>query len=116
MSSFQYRALQPDGKIAEGEIEAGSRQDAFRQMEERGWRPIKLAERNGANGSHKPAPRKPAEKKPEKKPENGAETKSKAAASEPKKLSLGGAGKVTPRMLENFTRLFSSLLAAGVPL
>jgi type IV pilus assembly protein PilC len=113
MSSFQYRALQADGKIAEGEIEAGSRQDAFRQMEERGWKPIKLAERNGANGSHKAPPRK-QEKKPGKKPESGAEPN--ATNGEPKKLSLGGAGKVTARMLENFTRLLSSLLAAGVPL
>jgi type II secretory pathway component PulF len=32
------------------------------------------------------------------------------------KLSLGGGNKVSARMLENFTRLLSSLLAAGVPL
>ena len=30
-------------------------------------------------------------------------------------FSFGGKGKITPRMLENFTRLLSSLLAAGVP-
>src|SRR5690606_22898305 len=34
----------------------------------------------------------------------------------PFKLTLGGKGRITPRMLENFTRLLSSLLAAGVPL
>jgi len=110
MSSFQYRALQTDGKIAEGEIEAGSRQDAFRQMEERGLRPIKLAERNGVNGSHKPAPKK-AEKKPAK--EQSAESPAKAPTT---KISFGGGAKVTARMLETFTRLLSSLLAAGVPL
>ena len=32
------------------------------------------------------------------------------------KLSFGGGNKVSARMLENFTRLLSSLLAAGVPL
>ena len=53
MPSFQYRALQPNGVIAEGEIEAGGRQEAFRQMEGRGLRPISLAERNGANGAVK---------------------------------------------------------------
>ncbi|HUR45193.1 MAG TPA: type II secretion system F family protein, partial [Candidatus Saccharimonadales bacterium] len=111
MSSFQYRALQPDGKIAEGEIEAGNRQEAFRQMEERGLRPIKLAERNGVNGTHK-APPKKAEKKPSK--EQAPEKDAKGAA--PMKISLGGGGKVTARMLETFTRLLSSLLAAGVPL
>jgi type II secretory pathway component PulF len=111
MSSFQYRALQPDGKIAEGEIEAGNRQEAFRQMEERGLRPIKLAERNGVNGTHK-APPKKAEKKPSK--EQAPEKDAKGAA--PMKISFGGGGKVTARMLETFTRLLSSLLAAGVPL
>jgi len=34
----------------------------------------------------------------------------------PLKLSFGGANKISARMLENFTRLLSSLLAAGVPL
>src|SRR5256885_1734008 len=111
MSSFQYRAVQTDGKIAEGEIEAGSRQDAFRQMEERGLRPIKLAERNGVNGSHKPAP-----KKAEKKPAKEQSTESQAKAQTTTKISLGGGAKVTARMLETFTRLLSSLLAAGVPL
>ena len=48
MPVFQYRALQGDGAIAEGQIEAGGRQEAFRQMEGRGLKPISLAEdRNG---------------------------------------------------------------------
>src|SRR5204862_526120 len=48
MPVFQYRALQGDGAIAEGRIEAGGRQEAFRQMEGRGLKPISLAEdRNG---------------------------------------------------------------------
>src|SRR5438093_10401244 len=48
MPTFQYRALQSDGTIAEGRLEAGGRQEAFRQMEGRGLRPISLAEhRNG---------------------------------------------------------------------
>src|SRR5205085_764428 len=98
MSSYQYRALQPDGKIAEGQIEAGSRQDAFRLMEERGLRPIKLAERNGANGAHK-APARKQEKPPAKEvaPDGKAKT---APAPAGAKLSLGGASKVTARMLE----------------
>jgi type II secretory pathway component PulF len=95
MPVFHYRALQADGQAAEGQLEAGGRQEAFRQMEEKGLRPISLAERSGAAGPEK----------------NGA---SAAPAG-------GGSFKfqsrrVTPRMLENFTRLLSSLLAAGVPL
>src|SRR5689334_11485805 len=98
MAVFQYKAIQGNGAIAEGEIEAGGRQDALRQMEGRGLRPIRLAERrNGkADPSAKPASASSA-------PESGL------------KLSLGGK-KITARILENFTRLLASLLAAGVPL
>jgi type II secretory pathway component PulF len=92
MALFQYKALQLDGKMAEGQIEAGGRADAFRQMEERGLKPINLSER--AVG--------------------------KAAASGDSTVAKGGfgfgSGKVSAKMLENFTRLLSSLLAAGVPL
>lgn len=93
MPQFQYKAFQPDGTTAEGLLEAGGRQEAFRQMEQRGLKPIALAEKA-----------------------NGAPQKNAAAP-----LSLGGSlrfqsKRVTPRMLENFTRLLSSLLAAGVPL
>jgi type IV pilus assembly protein PilC len=106
MPVFQYRALQPDGKMAVGEIEAGGRQDAFRQMEVLGLRPIRLAERNGnGEGSQKPAAKKTA-KEPE----------AQDAKAGGFNLSLGGSKKVSGRMLENFTRLLSSLLAAGVPL
>ena len=74
MATFQYKALQSDGTIAEGRLEAGGRQEAFRQMEGRGLRPISLAEhRNGKpqrtepNGkAQKPEPQRienvPAEK------------------------------------------------------
>src|ERR1043166_7508419 len=106
MPSFQYKALQADGTIAEGEIEAGGRQEAFRGMEARGLRPIRLAEAKPANG--KPPPRK-ALKEP------AADPKEKGSALS-LNISLGGAKKVSTRMLENFTRLLSSLLAAGVPL
>src|SRR6185437_2106850 len=54
MPTFQYRAIQPDGKVAEGQLEAAGRPDAFRQMEGRGLRPVSLAERAAAkNGAAK---------------------------------------------------------------
>ena len=40
MTTFQYRALQANGSVAEGVLEAGGRQEAFKQMEARGLRPI----------------------------------------------------------------------------
>jgi len=103
MPTFQYRALQSDGTISTGELEAGGRQEAFRQMEGKGLRPISLAERQGAAKTNgKPAPAKTEEPSVE--------------PSKVQKFSLGGGNKISARILENFTRLLSSLLAAGVPL
>jgi type IV pilus assembly protein PilC len=93
MPQFQYKAFQSDGTTAEGVLDAGGRQEAFRQMEQRGLKPIALAEK--AHGA----------------PPKGAA----APLSLGKSLSFQSK-RVTPRMLENFTRLLSSLLAAGVPL
>jgi len=71
MPTFIYKAIQTNGAIAEGEIEAGGRQDAFRLMEERGLRPIKVAEGRNGKAIPKPAPR-PAAKAPEKAAEKTA--------------------------------------------
>jgi type II secretory pathway component PulF len=95
MPTFQYKALQSNGTIAEGVIEAAGRPDAFRQIEVLGLRPVSLAEKASGkaagNGSA-----------------NGAVDLGKSFDFKSKKVS--------PKDLENFTRLLSSLLAAGVPL
>src|SRR5438132_10310691 len=116
MPTFQYRALQSDGTIAEGRLEAGGRQEAFRQMEGRGLRPISLAEpRNGKPQNVEPNGK--AQKSETRKTENASAEKANGTPTRtPFKLSLGGGNKISARMLENFTRLLSSLLAAGVPL
>jgi type II secretory pathway component PulF len=97
MPTFSYKALQPDGQMAEGQLDAGGRPDALRQMETLGLRPVNLVEKAVAaakNGSGLPA---------------GLE-------------NLGNLSfkfqsrKVSAKALENFTRLLSSLLASGVPL
>ncbi len=93
MPTFQYKALQADGTMTEGRLDAPGRPDALRQMEGRGLRPVRLVENVAA----------------ESKPANGS-------------LAFGGfsfkfeSQKVTAKALENFTRLLSSLLAAGVAL
>jgi len=97
MPSFSYRALQADGKIAEGVLDAGSRPDALRQIETLGLRPVNVAERAA---------------KSSKAGKNGAAT---PASSTSVSFKFGGK-KVSAKELENFTRLLSSLLAAGVPL
>src|SRR6478752_1398266 len=93
MPLFQYRALQPDGVIAEGQLEAAGRQEAFRHIETQGLRPVSLAEKAQLNGKGSLLPGK------------------LPAISFAKR-----AGKISARALENFTRLLSSLLASGVPL
>jgi len=93
MPLFQYRALQTNGVLAEGQLEAAGRQEAFRQMEGLGLRPVSLAEK--AAGARK----------------ESILPASFASFSFGKKSE-----KISGRELENFTRLLSSLLAAGVPL
>jgi type II secretory pathway component PulF len=105
MPTFSYRALQANGAVAEGVIEAAGRQDVFRLIEAKGLRPIKVAEGRNGKAKASPAPRAKATEKAVEKTE---------AQSAPK-ISFGSK-KITPRQLENFTRLLSSLLAAGVPL
>ena len=56
MPTFSYRALQADGKIAVGQVDAPGRPDALRQMEVLGLRPVSLAEQAAAkNGKGVPA-------------------------------------------------------------
>ncbi|MCL4785330.1 MAG: type II secretion system F family protein [Verrucomicrobia bacterium] len=106
MPTFHYRALGADGKIAEGQIEAGGRAEAFRVIENQRLRPISLKE--GLNGRNRsPAPKAAV---------TAVATPADTAAEETTvKLSFGS-DRITARVLENFTRLLSSLLAAGVPL
>ena len=100
MPTFAYKALQRDGKMAEGVLDAGNRPDALRQIETLGLRPVNVAEKMSKaakNGAAKSSPATPA-----------------AAGAMPA-LSFGRK-KVSGKELETFTRLLSSLLAAGVPL
>jgi len=94
MPLFQYKAIQANGAVAEGQIEAAGRQEAFHQMAGQGLRPVSLAELAGAQAK------------------GGAGGANPLASLSFFKKSQ----KVTARALENFTRLLSSLLAAGVPL
>jgi len=87
MSTFQYRGLQQDGVVAEGVVEAGGRQEAYRLLEERGLVPLGLTEDLAAQQG------------------NGSS------------LRIAWRRKKVPfHALENFTRQLSNLLAAGVPL
>ncbi len=96
MPTFTYKAIGADGAAAEGQIDAANRPEAFRQMETRGLRPVSLAEKTGKSSG------------------NGAPGTARAT---PGGFAFKShSNKVTAKALENFTRLLSSLLAAGVPL
>jgi type II secretory pathway component PulF len=87
MPVFQYKALQRDGGLTEGRIEAPGRQDALRLIEGKGLSPVRVEE-------------------------NGQTAEARRAG-----LSLPGWRKGVPyRVLENFTRQLSSLLTAGISL
>ena len=125
MPTFTYKGLHTDGRTVEGELEASGRQEALRLVEGLQLRPIRLAERNGTNGANgsngspknvaKALAKSPAKAKEFPK-DSATKSKPTAAGATSLKISSGGSGKITPRILENFTRLLSSLLAAGVPL
>ena len=93
MPLFQYKGLQADGAVTEGQLEAAGRQEAFVQMASLGLRPVSLAE---AAAGAKPGLSIPASW--------GSITVFKRSH------------KVSAKALEDFTRLLSSLLAAGIPL
>ena len=80
--------------MAEGQLEAADRQGAFAQMAGLGLRPVSLSEKAGAATSA------------------GFAMPAALAGLSFRRHST----KVSGRELENFTRLLSSLLAAGVPL
>ena len=100
MPQFAYKALQLNGALVEGSLDASNRQEALRQVEGRGLKPIKLAEAVGAAPSSRGS---------------AAAKTDPSGAGAPRLQLLGGPKKITARMLENFTRLLASLLAAGVP-
>lgn len=46
MPDYQYKALEAGGRVATGELTASDRGDAFRQLERKGLRPVKVTEIN----------------------------------------------------------------------
>src|SRR5476649_2714723 len=101
MPTFSYKALSANGTMTEGRLDAPGRPDALRQMETLGLRPINLSETAAAKS----------------KPKNSAPAKGAAKSDSPGNVSFKfESKKVSSKELENFTRLLSSLLSAGVPL
>jgi type II secretory pathway component PulF len=94
MSFFEYKALQADGAVIQGKLEAGGRADALQMIQGRGLTPVRLTETGTA-------------------PAKGSGGSLKI----PTLGKFGAKGKrVSFAALEDFTRSLSSLLTAGVPL
>jgi type II secretory pathway component PulF len=87
MAEFTYRALGADQTVEQGVLEAGSRQEAFLNLDRRGLQTLELRENAEAG-------------------QGGVKLFG----------GLQRSGKVSFVALENFTRQLSSLLTAGVPL
>lgn len=87
MAAFEYKAIQADGSMTRGILEAAGRAEALKQIASEGMKPVKIEETQGDSGAGGGSFELPWKSK-----------------------------KITFSMLENFTRLLSSLLAAGVPL
>lgn len=102
MAVYQYKALQADGKIVEGRIQASGREEALRLLESQRMRPISVMESVGGFG----------ERAASVAGHNGQAVIQEGDAGE----EVRPRGRVTGRDLENFTRLLASLLAAGVSL
>lgn len=90
MPDFAYKAIEPGGTVIEGQLSATGRTQALRELEARGLRPVRVDDRGGDSRASDTAGRA------------GTDWFSRRQ-------------RVTPAMLEAFTRLLSSLLAAGVP-
>jgi len=88
MAFFQYKAVMADGTITEGRLDAPGRQEALRQLQEKGLQPVRLQEQV----SRLLAPAN-----------SGA-------------LADLGRKKVSRKAVEDFLRQLSNLLTAGVSL
>jgi len=114
MPAFTYKAMQSDGAVIEGSVDAGGRQQALRQIEQRGLKPVRLTEDTRVRPGQKARPVLSPKSGDRNRSASGPAERSEAAV-KPAGFSFGSSGKIAARTLENFTRLLSSLLAAGVP-
>jgi type II secretory pathway component PulF len=96
MATFLYKALAADGTLTEGRLDAGGRQEAMRQLQGQGLRPVRLDEGVRAAAA--------------------ARKRAKIEGDEADGGWTLGSRKVPQKALEAFFRQLSSLLKAGVPL
>lgn len=97
MATFRYKVLQKDGSVSEGSLEAGSRGEATRRLNEQGSRVLSMTEE------------KTKAKKAEKAPASPGKAPRKPAAAPTE-------NRLSSKQLVQFTEELSDLLSAGVQL
>jgi type II secretory pathway component PulF len=99
MAVFEYKALQANGSVKMGKVDAGGRSEALSMVEALGLTPLKLSEVGGTGVVA------------------AAKSNAPKTSTAMDKLGLNfQSKKVSFTALEDFTRSLSSLLTAGVPL
>ena len=96
MSNFVYEAMNSVGQPVKAEIEAGNREDAVAKIRALGYFPTKIAEKAARKGAARAAPG--------------------AAAAGARPSGRRTAGKVSRKLLTQFTRQLSTLIDAGLPI
>jgi type II secretory pathway component PulF len=97
MSTFRFKALQKDGNVSNGTLEASTRGEAMRRLNEKGMQILSLEESKGKASSKK-------------KEEAGATPKKKKAP------TASAENRLKSNQLIQFTEELSDLLTAGVQL
>jgi type II secretory pathway component PulF len=115
MAVFNYKALGAGGSVVTGELTAGDRGEALRQLDKKGLQPVKVAEAAivkkappKTNGSARATARK---SEPRVKPSPKAATNQKAGKEYPE-----GPLKMKNKEVVYFTEELSDMLAAGLQL
>jgi type IV pilus assembly protein PilC len=115
MLQFTYKGIQRDGGLTEGLLDASNRSEAIRRIEGLGLKPIRVSEASGSPARRDEVqPPGTADKRPSEDVGPGA-TSAGGGVIESLRVALRGPGKISAAVLESFTRLLASLLAAGVP-
>lgn len=111
MASFAYKALNTGGAVVTGELSAGDRGEALRQLSRKGLQPVKLTQ---AAGGSAPSESKKGKAGERSKPAN-AIANAKAVAAEETEI-LDGPVKLKRAEVVLFTEELSDMLAAGLQL
>jgi len=96
MANFQYTALDAKGEQTTGSVQAATESDAIQQLRGQGLYPTQVVEEGKGTLS-------------------AGKTKSKARGKK-KVKTVGGGGKIKPKLLMIFTRQLATLIDSGLPL